>query len=254
MEAIFCSVFADEDASAVPIISHSASSEGNVQLGGSSSKKSDLDINIQITFEEALSAIDQLNLESLKGMEFAKCLAILATNLREETWNNPSIVSRTTSIFNKMLALKCSSHDKLTDYLLQHREVCVTLNNHIRKTLVRDVWTNRALTCAVYYWYCNCLKYPLVSDYLDILIPPALLFVDSYMDHFKLKGVQCLYHIMTECGRAELRWHGRAQVIYDALQKLTYSREASVLMNLHPALIKIFGVLEMEKVKAYPKS
>jgi hypothetical protein len=88
------------------------------------------------------------------------------------------------------------------------------------------------------------MKFPHLSDYLEQILPPALLLVDDHELVNKLLGVRCLDHIATNTTKTELSWFGRADVIYDSLQKLTYSNEASLLDVLHPCVLKILAVTE----------
>lgn len=186
------------------------------------------------------------NVDQLSGHELDYGIMFLAVNLEMHPWNNHKLVEDAKRLYNQLIT---KSEELLADTLNAHQ--CVVdsprfyekVHKRITSALRRDTWEGHAATCHLYIWYCIQLKFPSVSDHLDVLLPPSLLLVDSYDDALKVCGVKCLYHIMSESGQAELRWHGRAQVIFDALHKLTYTRQEAVVAVVHSALLKILRVL-----------
>lgn len=49
---------------------------------------------------------------------------------------------------------------------------------------------------------------------------------------------------------SELRWYGRAAVIYDAMKPMLYTREPDVLSSLYPAITQVAQVLEADPAKS----
>lgn len=184
-----------------------------------------------------------------KDDDLANAIACLSINLEVQPWNDGGIVTEATSMYKHLMALYRTNSKHYTGkpeafaLLKQKRNICLKINKLISSTLKRGSWQNYATICHLYLWYCHQLAFPLISDYLDILLPPSLNLVDSHDDGLKVLGVKSLYHVLNEAGKTELRWHGRAQVIFDAFQKLTYTKHEPLLVELHPAIIKVLEIL-----------
>ncbi|KAK8398917.1 hypothetical protein O3P69_004191 [Scylla paramamosain] len=101
-----------------------------------------------------------------------------------------------------------------------------------------------------YWWILRNTCKDDLGEHLVLLLPPALFIVDDWEDRNKLLGIQCLHHILENTVGSELRWYGRAAVIYDALKPLLYSRESKVLSSLYPTIIKVAEILEADPAKA----
>lgn len=213
-----------------------------------SSEKSEDESKGQSVVRDALVYTKQ-SLDKLCDQELDNATIFLAVNLDLHPWNNPQLVNECNRLFNQITNANCESKN-----MIKSPQFCDKVNKYISKALRRCAWQDHAVVCSLYLWYCHQLKFPLVSEHLDILLPPSLLLVDSYDDELKVQGVKCLQHIMSESGKVELRWHGRAQVIFDALQKLMYTNYQSLVTILHPTIIKIMAVIDgdssVSKVRA----
>ena len=108
----------------------------------------------------------------------------------------------------------------------------------------RTNWKLNPAMKRVYQWCLFQIRFPRLSDFLEQVLSPALLLLDDHELDNKLLGIKCVEHIAVNTTKSELSWYGRADVIYDSLQRLTYSHEASVVGILHPCLLKILAVVE----------
>lgn len=203
------------------------------------------DSSTQQKLQDALLALRKIDFGSISTLEVAYCIIVASASSALERWTTKKLVSEASDLLNAILESLGGKGSSWSGLFSTHNELVKVLNNLIKSKLKRDQWQDQALTCSVFIWYCTNLKFPLISDNLDVLLPPCLNLMDSYVDEVKLKGVKCLYHVLMESGMAELRWHARSQVIYDALQKLTYTREPSLVSALYPALIKILKVMDL---------
>lgn len=178
--------------------------------------------------------------------DLASFVMIIAVNMKHERWNSEQLVLQAQTLCKEKLCKGLDMNTATLDLFRKNSRLCKIINKMITSTLKRETWNRHAVTCQLYYWYCHSLKFPLASEHLDVLLPPCLNFMDSFDDGTKLFGLECLYHILSECGQAELLWHNRAQVIYDALHKLTYTKEERLITLIHPTMIKILGVFEKD--------
>lgn len=80
-------------------------------------------------------------------------------------------------------------------------------------------------------------------------MPPTLLIVDDFQLEHQLAGFACLEHIIANVSSTELLWFGRAEVIFSALQHLTYTREAELISAVHPCLRLILQVIIKDPLK-----
>ena len=198
---------------------------------------------------KALKSLSQYSDKTSPGTQLANCVILYAVNVKTERWNNRNQVTEAGELFKKLISGKKDIENAALDVLKQNTSVCKKINQIITKTLKRDSWQKHAVVCQLYFWYCHHLKFPLVSDHLDVLLPPCLIFMDSYDDDMKLFGLKCLNHLLNESGQAELLWHNRAQVIYDALHKLTYTKSEKLIVLLHPTMIKCLEVFNKDLSK-----
>ena len=112
--------------------------------------------------------------------------------------------------------------------------------------LLRQTWKKNPTVAASFTWCMKQLKFPHTSDFLELILPPSLLFVDDFMGSNKEMGILCLISIMETAGAEELRWYGRADVIYVALKSQMYRTEESLLLLNLRAMMLILSILEKQ--------
>ena len=122
----------------------------------------------------------------------------------------------------------------------------------IRPKLTKDRWRKNPSMKNVFAWALIQVKLPYLSEFLDQVLSPCLLFTDDCQKDNKLLGVGCLQHIISNTSSADLHWYGRAEVIYAALEHLLFTHDASLLQALLPCLLSILSVIEVapQSIKA----
>lgn len=114
---------------------------------------------------------------------------------------------------------------------------------HWKPSLQRNTWQKNPTVASSFSW-CLCqLKFPYLSDFVELLLPPCLLFVDDHVVENKEMGTLCLIHVLENASGEELRWYGRADVIYEALKLQMYSTEELLLKVTHEALLLTLKVI-----------
>uniref|UniRef100_A0A8C4R9N2 Uncharacterized protein n=1 Tax=Eptatretus burgeri TaxID=7764 RepID=A0A8C4R9N2_EPTBU len=81
----------------------------------------------------------------------------------------------------------------------------------------------------VFAWLCLRLVRPSLAPHIPALLPPCLILLDDYRLPNQLLGLQCIKHVVANTPLAVLRCQDRAEVIYHAIHKHLYSRDAQLL-------------------------
>lgn len=208
------------------------------------------EVELQKLVGKGLKILSEQQSGDWHGSELANCAILLAVNMKIERWNNQNQVNEARAILRKLTRDVWDTEKAGLDLLKHNPSVCKKINEVITQTLKRDTWEKHAVACQLFSWYCHHLRFPQVSDHLDVLLPPCLNFMDSYDDDMKHFGLKSLHHLLSESGQAELLWHNRAQVIYDVLHKLTYTKNEKLIVLLHPTMIKILDVFHKDLSRA----
>ncbi|RXG70233.1 TELO2-interacting protein 2 [Armadillidium vulgare] len=108
----------------------------------------------------------------------------------------------------------------------------------------KNSWKNYPSYKDTFSWILFNVQSPQMSDYVVYFLPPALFILDDWELENKVYGVKALQHMMKNLPSSELRWYGRANVIFDALNHNLHTREPSVLEVAYPATILAASILE----------
>ncbi|ESP02358.1 hypothetical protein LOTGIDRAFT_54709, partial [Lottia gigantea] len=114
----------------------------------------------------------------------------------------------------------------------------------IKPRLLKHNWMKNPNIQKSFQWMLPKVKFPYLSEFIDTVLPPSLNFVDDFEVTNKCAGVECLHHIIDNVSREELRWCGRAEVIFDVIEKQMYHHDPQLIANLHLtvlALLPVFG-------------
>ncbi|KAL8577446.1 hypothetical protein ACOMHN_048081 [Nucella lapillus] len=123
----------------------------------------------------------------------------------------------------------------------------------VQARLTKHDWQANPTFVESFVWMLKqMMKFPHLSDYLDVVLPPALLFIDSHVTEQKVVGIQCLQHIAANVSNEQLRWYGRADVVYTALKQQVYSREPEIICVLHPALLTLLPIIDRSPAPSDP--
>ncbi len=169
----------------------------------------------------------------------------------EALWTSPESLQMSKDLIQTLLDLnQCSS---LTDLLCKKpdnagsdiRSYYVhTILAEICSQLTRANWKQKPSVSHVYAAVLASTVFPHLGERLDMVLPSALIIIDDHELSNKIQGVKCLKHIMSNVSHAELRRHGKAEVIYDSLQRYTHSHEECLLSELYPALRLVLQITE----------
>nr|CAD7400581.1 unnamed protein product [Timema cristinae] len=125
------------------------------------------------------------------------------------------------------------------------KELLATSTNQLlRPKLLKDTWKNYPAALACFKWMLLQVKVPYLSEHLSIVLPTALITVDDFNTESQVFGISCLEHIIEHVTRTELNWYGQGDVIYKALERLLYHREAELVRPLLRCVVLLLGKLE----------
>ncbi|XP_046370631.1 TELO2-interacting protein 2-like [Haliotis rufescens] len=120
----------------------------------------------------------------------------------------------------------------------------------VQHVLTRDSWRRNPVSVASFVWVLLHTKSPWLSEYLGQVLPLPLNMVDDFTVENKIVGVKCLYHILQNVSHEELRWYGRADVVYAALRHQLYTKNTTLMTVLHPALLLVLRIVERAATSA----
>ncbi|KAL4228268.1 TEL2-interacting protein 2 [Mactra antiquata] len=120
--------------------------------------------------------------------------------------------------------------------------------------LCRNKWKKYPTVCNGLSNILHVFKFPNISPFIGLFLPPCLLFLDDYVVNNKEQGLSCLIHMLRNTGAEEIRWYGRADVIYEALKLQLYSTEETILTKTHEALLLILKVIVCDAHKIDAKT
>lgn len=183
------------------------------------------------------------------------CVLVCATYYGSYEWSNETCQKLSTDLLG--IILQASSSPSIFRLLCGYSEVeeppvDFIFQNGIfedsfqllKKRMNKLTWKKEPASRRVFWWLLHHMKHPFVGEHLNSLLPPALLFVDDYDPSNKLLGIKCLQHIVNEVDPTELRWYGRIEVIYQALEPLLYQQDDEVIKALLPCLLSILAISE----------
>ena len=201
--------------------------------------------------------------ESVKGIHFisstiADIMIILLQHIDNNLWTSPDCVKKSNEILSKiqhhfqvsgnhtMLQMDCE-HFILDCKHPDFNHEATILNKVLKSVcceLTKEKWKQNPGLVWVFSTVLIWTKFPYFSFYLIQFLPASLLFIDDYVLDNKLLGIRCLHHIIRNTSNEELRWYGRAEVIYEALKHQLYTHKVKMIQVLHPAMLDVLKVVE----------
>lgn len=193
---------------------------------------------------------DEDNMKHLVSGALPHLLILVIEHEQPNLWTSKSSLSLSKEVFRKVKdVLSVSGNEDLLLYQVSKdhlSSILVHILKHLSEKLKRDTWMCFPSLKMVYKWCVFNTRFPNMSEVFPKFLPTALLFTDDHVLENKILGVSCLYHVMQNTSREELRWYGQADVIYEALKHQMYTREAKLIDVLHPALLYILSVVEKD--------
>lgn len=187
---------------------------------------------------------------------FSSCpivVMLALEHIEERLWTTESSIKSAEHLFKCLQnVLDVCENSKLLQYHLvlgdeikrTETMVLYKIFQLLKLKLQRETWKKNPGAKSVFIWCLNQTSFPVLSQFLENVLPPALLFTDDYMVENKVSGVDCLMHIINNVSAEELRWYGRGEVILEALKHQVYTREPELLAKTIPALLSILKVVE----------
>ncbi|CAI8021245.1 TELO2-interacting protein 2 [Geodia barretti] len=114
----------------------------------------------------------------------------------------------------------------------------------LRSRLTAESWKKQPTAKHALIWTLRQLKHPHLSPHINSFLPPLLMLVDDHESYHKTLGLSGLTHLISNTDPTELRWYGRADVIYEAIKSMLYMREEAIIHSLHSCLIILLPVIE----------
>lgn len=185
----------------------------------------------------------------------ASLVTLCATYYNHSDWSNEGCQKLAAAFLDDILAISsCPSVFRLlcgyseveepADGCFFEKGILGEIFRQLKKRLNKESWKKEPASRQVFHWLLLHMKHPFVGEHLNSLLPPALLFVDDYQPSNKLLGIRCLQHIIKQVDPTELRWYGRSEVIFQALQPLLYQQEDVIIKELIPCLLSILPIME----------
>jgi len=144
----------------------------------------------------------------------------------------------------------CDTFDSLLNVSDSKFGLLQRVLNEILPKLTRTTWKLNPAACRVFRRCMFVTRQPLLSDCLPMLLPPTLLFVDDFEPDNRISGFHCLRHIMQLSSKTELRWYGRADVIYESLLRALSGCDTDVLEYVIPCLFDVLDIVEASPRRA----
>jgi hypothetical protein len=189
------------------------------------------------------------SLKDLVKFTSLRALLVALEHQEQHPWTSPESISDAT----KLVGIICQANNCTTfeSLLLDEDRSGVPLSGYLEPILIEILpkltGAKWKLNPSMPFVFCYCLHSigrQYVGEYLPRLLPPALVFVDDHQESNRLLGLRCLRYIIDNCSRTELKWFGRADVIYDSLQRAFYGCEKTLLDQLIMCLFDVLNIIE----------
>ena len=208
------------------------------------------------------SLYSKVTLELRKGsVDYTKCwthivvfsIQVLTQHLESNLWTTEetNTISKTLmqdiksyiGTFKAKDVLLISTSGKTSGESMVKNSVFRRLLIEWKPLLLRDTWRQNPMSVAGFKYCLQTITFPHLSDFIEQVLPPSLLFLDDYNVQNKEMGIECIMHIIKNTSGEELRWYSRADVIYEALKHQMYSTEETLLQWTYPAILEILKVV-----------
>lgn len=146
-------------------------------------------------------------------------VVVISSNIRNNLWSKDAVQKLTLLVLNQLTILY--KVDSLSELLLldlkSKGKEAITVTptncllgqylNVLKARLSKQNWQANPTFVEAFYWtLTQMMKFPQLSNYLDVVLPPSLMLVDSHVTNHKVMGIQCLQHIAANVTKEELRW------------------------------------------------
>uniref|UniRef100_UPI00358F7BB0 TELO2-interacting protein 2 n=1 Tax=Myxine glutinosa TaxID=7769 RepID=UPI00358F7BB0 len=173
-------------------------------------------------------------------------LLLAVTFIEPHTWSGPAAVHAAAQLLSLLRRMSDVQDDQmlLSPEPGHNRGLAKAALAILRPVLTRETWAEDESSRHVFVWLCLHIVRPSLAPHIPALLPPCLILLDDYRLPNQLLGLQCIKHIIANTPAAVLRWQDRAEVIYHAIHKQLYSRNAQLLQATYPCLLNMLTVIE----------
>ncbi|XP_008561066.1 TELO2-interacting protein 2 [Microplitis demolitor] len=191
--------------------------------------------------DKKLLIIDNVDLRII----LLKLVIIIGEESELNVWNN----SITLELSNKLLIEVCwfFGVEKISDIFINNdfddrlRDIILLL----RPKLLKNTWKSNPASVTCYKWVLHQVEMPGLLKYLTEVLPTALIVYDDYVPENRITGLICIRKILEHSSlQNEFLRSGYADVLYDALEKLTHEREVKYIIPLYNCITLILINIE----------
>lgn len=172
----------------------------------------------------------------------ADLLLVCASHCGQHYWS--SEVSRKLATELSALLVEQCGCSSVAELLGGERGLMEAAVAKLKARLSRSSWKEHPSAKQAMIWCLRRLRHPSVAPHLDFFLPACLLLLDDHESHNKVLGLSAARHITANVDASELRWYGRAEVLYQAMRSMLYSGETEVVGALHPTLLVLLPVVD----------
>ncbi|KAH0555105.1 TELO2-interacting protein 2-like [Cotesia glomerata] len=179
-----------------------------------------------------------------------KSVIIVGENSEKNPWNNSS----TLELANKLLIELCwfFGVEKFSDVFANNdqdnrlRDIMLLL----RGKLLKSTWKTFPGSVCCYKWLLHQVEMPGLLKYLTEVLPTALIIYDDYVPENRIVGLICIRKILEHSSlQNEFLKSGYADVLYDALEKLTHEREVKYILPLYNCITLVLINMEANNTR-----
>lgn len=167
---------------------------------------------------------------------------LIGEHHEKNVWNTEESVS----ISKELIANFCQlyQYESISQFLMGHNNLSMILEK-FRYKLRKDSWKTYPSAVAWYKWILNQVEKQAFCDHIHEILPTALLIVDDYVPENVVIGLECLYQIIQHSDmNKNLIDTGYADVIFRALQALTYERKVILVKPVYACLGSLLAIME----------
>ncbi|XP_066586645.1 TELO2-interacting protein 2-like [Prorops nasuta] len=169
-------------------------------------------------------------------------IALVGEHHEKNVWNTAESV-----LLSKQIILSCCSLFNCfnVDKFIQKDNNFNAVLLLLRPKLMKDTWKTYPAAVSCYKWLLHIVEKPILYDNMNDVLPTALIIIDDYVPENIFIGLECLHEIVRHSQmKKNFVSNGYAELIYQTLEKITYTREAKYIMPLYSCLTDLLTVIE----------
>ncbi|XP_063974955.1 TELO2-interacting protein 2-like [Diachasmimorpha longicaudata] len=158
-------------------------------------------------------------------------------------WNTDETPEIAHNIFNDICGLFENSN--LSNMLCGSDDKFLTILMILRPKLIKDTWKTYPAAVTCFKWLLNQVEIPGLVKYLSNILPTTLIIFDDFVPENRIIGLQCIDKIIQHSStHREFVENGYADVIYDAVEKLTHQRDVRYIIPTFTCITHILTAME----------